>query len=211
MVDLGWRSWGRGARVRARMASTVKAMLMVAYLRKGTVRNRRLRDFERGLISPMIKTSDNFAANVVASMVGADGMSRLARAAGLEDFQYSSIWGTSTTTVADQARFMRALPNLLPDLHRDWALGLLTQIEGYQRWGIPKVRPVGWKLFFKGGWGISDGTLGGTVNHQIALLRRNGVRIGLAIFTQGNPWTSYGEKTLREVARRLLKGLPGGA
>jgi hypothetical protein len=209
VIDVGWRSWGIGSRVKARMASTIKAMLMVAYLRKSTVRNRGLRAFERGLISPMITVSDNFAANVVASMVGTDGIRRLARVAGLEDFEYSTIWGTSTTTTADQARFMRALPNLLPDLHRDWALGLLTRIEGYQRWGVPKVRPAGWKLFFKGGWGISDGTLGGTVNHQIALLRRSGVRIGLAIFTQGNPWTSYGEKTLREVARRLLKGLPG--
>jgi hypothetical protein len=70
------------------------------------------------------------------------------------------------------------------------------------------VRPKGWRLFFKGGWGISDGSLGGTVNHQIALLERGGLRIGIAILTEGNPWTSYGESTLKGVARRILKGLP---
>lgn len=207
-IDIGWRSWGRGAGLRARMASTVKTMLMVAYLNMADVRDRKLTGYEKGLISPMITVSDNDAANSVASMVGPARMRGLARRAGLEDFEYSTTWGRSITTAADQARFMRALPGLIPERHRAWAMGQMTRIEGYQRWGIPKVRPRGWKLFFKGGWGISDGRFGGTVNHQIALLRRGGFRVGVAILTQGNPWTSYGEKTLREVARRLLRGLP---
>ena len=207
-VDLGWRSWNRGASVRARMASTVKAMLMVAYLNMEEVRSRKLTDYEKGLISPMITVSDNDAANAIASMVGPARMRSLARRVGMEGFEYSTIWGRSKTGAADQARFMRALPNLLPEPHRGWAMGLLSRIEGYQRWGIPEVRPKGWRLFFKGGWGISDGSLGGTVNHQIALLERGGLRIGIAILTEGNPWTSYGESTLKGVARRILKGLP---
>ena len=207
-VDIGWRSWGRSSGLRARMASTVKTMLMAAYLNMAEVRNRRLTGYEKGLLSPMIRVSDNDAANTVASMVGPVRMRGLARRVGLGDFEYSTIWGRSLTTAADQARFMRALPGLLPERHRAWAMGLMRRIEGYQRWGIPKARPKGWKLFFKGGWGISDGRFGGTVNHQIALLRRGGFRVGVAILTQGNPWTSYGEKTLREVAARLLRGLP---
>lgn len=207
-VDIGWRSWSRGVGARPRMASTVKAMLMVAYLNMGDVRDRRLVAYEKGLIAPMIRSSDNDAANAIAMVVGPARMLALARRAGLRGFEYSTTWGLSRTTAADQARFMRAAPNLIPDRHRAWAMGLLNRIEGYQRWGVPKVRPRGWKLFFKGGWGISDGTLGGTVNHQIALLTRDELRIGVAILTEGNPWTSYGEKTLREVARRLLRGLP---
>lgn len=207
-LDLGWRSWGRVARSRARMASTVKVMLMVAYLRKRSVRSRLLSPGARSSISSMIRVSDNDAANWVSFQVGPRRMRALARRAGMKDFTYSTTWGASTSSPADQARFMKQLENLLPSRHRRFALRLLSHISGSQRWGIPRARPAGWKLFFKGGWGISDGRYGGTVNHQVAMIRRGRHRIGLAIFTQGNPYTAYGERTLRGIAGRLLRGLP---
>lgn len=207
-LDLGWRSWGSDERARARMASTIKVMLMVAYLNKQSVRNRALNGTERSLISAMIRVSDNNAANWVSFQVGTRRMNALARRAGMKDFSYSPVWGTSTTSALDQAGLMYRIERLLPDRHRGFALGLLSRIAAYQRWGVAKARPPGWRLFFKGGWGISDGRYGGTVNHQIALIRRGRYRIGLAILTQGNPYTSYGEGTLKGVARRLLEGLP---
>lgn len=207
-LDLGWRSWGRRARARAPMASTVKVMLMVAYLRKATVRKRRLTGSERSLIGSMIRRSDNDAANQVAARVGPVRMRKLARRSGMRGFSYSAVWGRSRTSTADQASFMRQLKRLLPDRHRAWAMGQLSRIIPWQRWGVAVVRPPGWRLFFKGGWGIPDGRFSGTVNHQVALLRQAGHRIGLAIFTQGNPYGGWGEKTLRGVARRLLRGLP---
>ena len=207
-LDLGWRSWGSDERARARMASTIKVMLMVAYLNKESVRNRALSGTERSLISAMIQVSDNNAANWVSFRVGTRRMNALARRAGMRNFSYSPTWGTSTTSALDQAGLMYRIERLLPDRHRGFALGLLSRISAYQRWGIPKARPPGWRLFFKGGWGISDGRYGGTVNHQIALIRRGRYRIGLAILTQGNPYTSYGEGTLKGVAQRLLEDLP---
>ncbi|MFZ9669276.1 MAG: serine hydrolase [Solirubrobacterales bacterium] len=207
-LDLGWRSWGSDERSRARMASTIKVMLMVAYLNKQSVRNRALNGTERSLISAMIRVSDNNAANWVSFQVGTRRMNALARRAGMKHFSYSPTWGTSTTSALDQAGLMYRIERLLPDRHRGFALGLLSRISAYQRWGVAKARPPGWRLFFKGGWGISDGRYGGTVNHQIALIRRGRYRIGLAIMTQGNPYTSYGEGTLKGVARRLLEGLP---
>ena len=190
------------------MASSIKAMLMVAYLRMRKVRNRPLDSAARSLVSSMIKSSDNDAANWVSFQVGPRRMRTLARKAGMEEFTYSTTWGTSTSSPADQARFMRGIEDLLPPRHRRFAMRLLARIVPSQRWGIPKARPAGWKLFFKGGWGISDRRYGGTVNHQVALIRRGRYRVGLAIFTQGNPYTSYGNKTLRGVARRLLRGFP---
>ncbi|MBU3691332.1 MAG: serine hydrolase [Solirubrobacterales bacterium] len=207
-LDLGWRSWGSDERARARMASTIKVMLMVAYLSKQSVRNRALSGTERSLISAMIRVSDNNAANWVSFQVGTRRMNTLARRAGMRNFSYSPVWGTSTTSALDQAGLMYRIERLLPDRHRGFALGLLSRISAFQRWGVAKARPPGWRLFFKGGWGISDGRYGGTVNHQIALIRRGRYRIGLAILTQGNPYTSYGEGTLKGVARRLLEGLP---
>ena len=75
----------------------------------------------------------------------------------------------------------------------------------------PELRieiPRGWRLEFKGGWGIGDDGYGGTVNHQVALLRRHGTKLGVAILTQGNASHSYGAATLEGVAKRLLGGLP---
>ena len=45
---------------------------------------------------------------------------------------------------------------------------LLGSIVRSQRWGIARVRPPGWALYFKGGWGSGSGA----VDHQVALLRR---------------------------------------
>lgn len=41
---------------------------------------------------------------------------------------------------------------------RGFALGQLGNITGSQSWGIGQVRHPGWHLYFKGGWGIADGT-----------------------------------------------------
>ena len=61
----------RGAEIRRAVpsASVVKAMLLVAYLRRPSVRHRRLRRDERALLGPMIRRSDNAAASQVCNIV----------------------------------------------------------------------------------------------------------------------------------------------
>jgi hypothetical protein len=65
------------------------------------------------------------------------------------------------------------------------------------------VRPRGWRLYFKGGWGTGTGV----TDHQSALLTRGGRRVALSILTYGSGSHVYGKQTLRGVARRLLRGL----
>jgi hypothetical protein len=62
------------------------------------------------------------------------------------------------------------------------------------------VRPAGWSIHFKGGWG--SGT--GLVTHQSALLRNGSSRIALSVLTRWNPSHRYGTRTIRGVAARLL-------
>jgi hypothetical protein len=54
-------------------------------------------------------------------------------------------------------------------------------------------------VYFKGGW------LGAFVlANQAARLERGRVRLGIAVFTDGNPASGYGLDTIRGVTARLL-------
>ena len=60
-----------GASATVPSASVVKAMLLVAYLRRaGRPRGARSRRVDRALLGPMIRRSDNAAASRVCNIVG---------------------------------------------------------------------------------------------------------------------------------------------
>ncbi len=118
-------------------------------------------------------------------------------------FEPAPIWGLSRIDAADQTLFLLHVDGYVPRRHRAYALRLLRTIVPSQRWGIARVRPPGWALYFKGGWGSGSGA----VDHQVALLRRGRRRISVAILTTGSPSHEYGKRTLRGVAARLLRGL----
>jgi hypothetical protein len=186
-------------------ASVLKAMLLVAYLHRPSVRGRALTDRERGLLEPMIRWSANEPASYLVSVLGAGPLNRLAARAHMGHFRLvTPLWGLSEITALGQARFFRRIDKLLPPRHRAYALNLLNTIIPAQRWGIPPVKPPGWRIYFKGGWGAGTGLR----THQVALLRRGKTRrFSLAILTEGNPSHAYGIETIQGIARRLLRGV----
>jgi beta-lactamase class A len=194
-----------GVRVRRTVpsASVVKAMLLVAYLRQPDVRGRPLRRADLDLLEPMVRWSDNVAATRVRDIVGNDALVRLAQRVGMRAFAPAAIWGLSRIDAADQTLFFLHIDRFAPARHRAGALRLLGSIVPSQRWGIAQVRPPGWALYFKGGWGSGSGA----VDHQVALLRRGERRVAVAILTTGSPSHAYAKRTLRAVAARLLRGL----
>jgi Beta-lactamase enzyme family len=199
----GW-SW-RGA-TPYRSASIVKAMLLVAYLRRTDVRRRALRADERALLDPMIRISDNGAASVIHARVGLAALSALARRARMRHFVPQLAWGGSTVTATDQARLFLRIDRLVPPRHRAYAMRLLRGIVAGQRWGIPAARPAGWQIAFKGGWGKG---VTRQVDHQAALLTNGRLRVSIAVLTADNPSDAYGAATIEGVAARLLRGLAG--
>ena len=201
VIDQRGRMAGFRAGRTAPAASVFKVMLLAAYLRMRHAH--RLSAGDRALLGPMIRRSDNIAATRVRDIVGRARVERVARVAGMRDFAYRAIWGLSRTSPRDQARFMYHLPRYIPGRHRAYALHLLSHIVHWQSWGIGRVRHRGWRLYFKGGWGTGTGL----VDHQVALLTREGHHVSLAVFTQFNPGHAYGERTERGVAARLLRGL----
>ena len=178
-------------------ASVVKAMLLVAYLRGHPKPSAGMRD----VLRRMIDYSDNAATDVVYGVVGRSGLVKLARLAHMRGFRPSGGWITTRITAADTARFFRDMERYIPDRQRHFANGLLAGITPSQSWGIPAVaRPMGYRVYFKGGW------LGAFVlANQAARLERERVRLGLAVFTDGNPGSEYGLDTIRGVTERLLR------
>jgi hypothetical protein len=184
-------------------ASVLKPMLLVAYLRRPDVRRRALRAWERALLGPMIRRSDNAAASRVCNIVGTGGLTRLAGRVHMRHFHATRPWGLSSIDVADQTRFLLHIDRYVPRRHRRYALRLLGSIVPSQRWGIARARPRGWALYFKGGWG--SGT--GWADHQVALLRRGRRRLAVAILITSSPSHDYGKETLGGISARLLRGL----
>jgi Beta-lactamase enzyme family len=201
---LDGRERGLDRRLTAPAASVFKVMLLATYLRRPSVRHRPLDRGDRRVLGPMIRVSDSVAATRVRDIVGVPAIEHVAHDAHMHAFRYNPVWGLSRIDASDQARFMFHLERFIPRRHRRYAKRLLATIVRSQRWGIGRVRPPGWKLYFKGGW--ATGT--GRVDHQVALLERRGHRVSLAILTQFDPSHRYGERTLEGISRRLLRGLP---
>ena len=182
--------------------SVVKAMLLVAYTRGA--RDRPLRADERALLAPMIRASDNDAANALFVRVGTAGLTSLARAAGMTRFAPATpIWGNSQITARDQTRFFLRLDRLLPKRHRAYALSLLRTVVPSQRWGIGRAPPARLARALQGRLGLGHRP----VDHQVALLTRGDERLAVAVLTAGNGTHAVGKQTLEGVFRRLLAGL----
>jgi beta-lactamase family protein len=185
-------------------ASVVKSMLLVAYLQTLAAERRSLDAASRALLYPMIHSSDNDAASAVHAVVGNAGLERVARQAGMVDFQASAgWWALSEVSAADMARFFYVQDRLTPGQFVGYARWLLSHVEPDQSWGIPTVaRPAGFEVFFKGGWLPRSEAL---VN-QAARLERGRDTFAMAVLTREDPSMPYGEETLAGVAARLIRG-----
>ena len=205
LIDADGTLHQRGGRAAFRTASLLKPLLLATYLRRSDVRGRRLTKAERALLDPMIRRSDNNAANTIIGRVSATAIARTARASGQRQFRLLlPIWGLSRTSPIDQARFFRNLDAVLPARHRAYAHRLLRTIVRSQRWGVGRARPSGWGIEFKGGWGSGSGQ----VNSQTARLTRGGQLITLSVMTESNPSHGYGSETIRRIAAKLLRPQP---
>jgi hypothetical protein len=184
-------------------ASVVKAMLLVAYLRRlDAMGQHHVDSFSNSFLYPMINVSDNSAATQTWSIVGDGGLYSVAHAAGMTDFSIVGIWANAQISAADQAKFFFEMDSLIPHEFVGYARFLLSTIAGFESWGIPAVaRPRGYDVFFKGGW---RGTGLGQLVHQVARLEGHGRTFSIAVMTDGDPSMGYGIGTIQGVTGSLL-------
>lgn len=198
---------GLTPRMQYSSASVSKSMLLAGYLRS----HKRISAAAKGELRAMITLSDNDAANAIYASVGDEGLRKVARRAGMRDFEPTpGFWGGAQITAADMARFFYRLEDNLGRRHRRYGLKLLASIVSYERWGIPVGAGRGWTVWFKGGWrpgGTENSS--GAVSHQAALLRyRDGTRVALAVLTNLTPGEGAGYSTIAGIAKRLLNPPP---
>ncbi len=94
MVDSEGRLAGVNVHETFITASVVKAMLLVAYLRRLDAQGqRRIDSYSNSFLYPMIHVSDNNAATQCWSIVGDAGLYAVAAAAHMTDFSVSGLWG----------------------------------------------------------------------------------------------------------------------
>lgn len=194
------QSWGGG--VSYRSASLVKAMLLVADLRRHDRLHAGLDAGARSRLSAMIRVSDNGQASATFNLVGAEAVRSVARLAGMRNYRVGGYWGTSQLTASDQARFFGRLNRLFPPKYRAYGRQLLRSVVPYQTWGgAPVARRHGFKTMFKSGWLPRTG---GWVVHQGMRLERGRCTVGVAVLTGSQPSMAIGVESIRGVTERLL-------
>ena len=206
VIDNQGRVRGVHDRRRFVTASVIKAMLLVAYLRKLDHQGRALTSYERSRLRPMIRVSSNSAATWAYHRIGDARLRRLARRADMDQFSICCSWGYAHFSARDQAKFFWLLEELTPRRFRSYATRLLRSVVSWQSWGVPSVaRPRGFSVFFKGGW---RRTGRGRLVHQASFVRYRGTGFSLAVLTDGNPSMRYGIQTIAGVAKRILRERP---
>ncbi|HEX8120956.1 MAG TPA: serine hydrolase [Solirubrobacteraceae bacterium] len=197
VIDTRGRLFTRHGSRHHRSASQTKAMLLVAYLRR--LGRRPVPPAMARVLGPMIRLSDNDAADRMHAIVGDAGLAAVGRAAGMRSLRLNGTWSEVEITAADQARFFRRFDQLCPRRHRAYARRLLSTITPLQRWGIPAAaRAHDLETFFKGGWRK------GIVNQGALLRTGDRRRLAIVVLTSGLSF-ARGTQTIGAIARRLLR------
>ena len=152
--------WARDGRAPFPAASTAKLLLLGATLQRAAAEDRDLTAWERSLLEPMIRASDNDAADALYRDLTPEAVQAYAEGAGLRGtaVDLEGSWGLSQVTAAD-------LVLALDDLRRcerypqplcDYAMDLLLSPEPFVDWGVGDGVPDGTAVAFKNGWLPSD-------------------------------------------------------
>ncbi len=204
VVDSTGHLSGMNLRQHFETASIIKVMFLTAYLQKLAAHHQSLSARDNSLLYPMIHESNNEDASAVLGAIGESAVQRVAREAGMHDYVPGvGWWAFSQTSAADQARFLYALPRLIPGRFYAYARGLMAGIEPEQSWGFPPVARPRWQVFFKTGALPSVGLF-----NEVARLERPGVTFAVCVLSTGDPSMAYGEETIEGVAQRLLAHTP---
>ncbi|MFD0685515.1 serine hydrolase [Actinomadura fibrosa] len=151
------RAFGHNENARFVIASVMKVDILTGLLLQRQGRHRDLSTEERDLADRMIRESDNTAADALYARSGyGTGIQRANRHLGLRSTTpFTTSWGSSLTSPADQVRLLSALTTSTSPLGapgRAYVLGLMGSVLHEQAWGISKAALSGERVALKNGW-----------------------------------------------------------
>jgi beta-lactamase class A len=195
-------------------ASVVKVIILGTLLRKAQAERRSLTRRERALAWAMITRSDNGAASALWAATGRTWLQRFLNLAGMTDtfLGPGRAWGLTRITAADETRLLWLLlkaNRVLDTSSRNYALALMADVIGSQRWGVPAGAPRSLVVHVKNGWlplaphGWRINSIGGFTGH--------GSRYSIVVLTQDNPTMAYGVRTVEAIAQVINRDLSPGA
>ncbi|RFU39680.1 hypothetical protein DZF91_21070 [Actinomadura logoneensis] len=211
VYDAKRKLWcGVGPGTRYDSASTVKATILGALLRKVLDERRAMTSSELSLAKSMITKSDNTAATKLWNHVGRARMQRFLAQAGMTHTTLGSggYWGLTQITARDEIVLLRKFnePNkLLTDKARNYALALMHQVIPSQRWGTPAGTPSGITWHVKNGWLPRHNKYWRV--HSIGAFSGRGQSYTIVVLTRDTPSMAYGVATIERVARAVHHGL----
>jgi len=187
-------------------ASVVKATILAALLHRDAQPD----EAERLAATRMITESDNDAASDLWEDVGPTAIEQFL---GLADMTQTvpgpgGYWGLTQVTARDQMRLLHLLttPNgVLDNAARSYELGLMSQVEAAQRWGVSAGAPAGSTVELKNGW-LPRATLGWRIN-SIGCVSGKRPKYCLVVLTDDNPTMAYGVQTVSAVAEVVNRDL----
>jgi beta-lactamase class A len=191
-------------------ASTVKATILAALLRKRMQEHRSLTERERRLAIEMITESDNDAATDLWYDVGRASMQHFLDLAKMTQtvLGSGSLWGLTQITARDETRLLGVLTtpdSVLNATARAYELRLMASVIPGQRWGVPAGKPAGVTVHLKNGWLPLPS--GGWVINSIGCFAGPGRAYSIVVLTDNNPSMAYGIATIEDVARVVNREL----
>ncbi|MFF5428745.1 serine hydrolase [Streptomyces griseofuscus] len=190
-------------------ASIVKVDILAALLLKAQDERRALTDEERGHAEPMIKRSDNDAADALWKEIGRDpGLTAANQRLGLTSTTAGSSgrWGLTRTTASDQIRLLRAVfddsaQSPLTPGSRTYIRTLMGEVLPEQSWGVSAVNAAGTEL--KNGW-LQRTTTGLWDVNSIGEVTLGGHRCLVAVLSDGSASMSDGVSLVEQAARTAV-------
>ncbi len=190
------------------MASVAKLAIMLTVMQQAIDQGRGLTSAEIANLTPMITVSDNDSASLLWDQVGGGpAVEAYLRSIGLQEIDPNedACWGASYASSYDVSLLLAKLAEgeiLNPEM-RSTALGLLSQVDPSQQWGVasvaPEVVPDGTLIGIKDGW--YPAPCGWWVNSAGVILPANDKpAYTVAVLTNEQSTMEYGIETIETVA-----------
>jgi hypothetical protein len=197
-------------------ASIVKVDILATLLLQAQDAGRHLSAQERDLAEPMIRRSDNAAADTLWRQIGrAPGLAAANERLGLSSTTGGpgGKWGLTRTTAGDQIRLLRAVFDSGGTAHagsggldaesRTYVRTLMSHVAPEQAWGVSAIGASGSGKALKNGW-LQRNTTGRWDVNSVGQVTAKGHRYLVAVLSDGSASMSDGVRLVERTARSAV-------